>query len=196
MDKTDFAIFQSKKVDVLNRLIILLDILVIAIISYFTWYLATDYQTFQGRYHIPFVIWTIDMIDLFIHEGGHFFFGFMGRMIYFMGGSLMQIILPGLAIWVFLKSGFRTLIGTLYWLGQNLVNVSAYIGDAPYRRLPLISDAAIHDWNWIFGHLGAMELAGPISQVVLVFGIVSCGGALITAFYFLINDFREAFILE
>ncbi len=174
----------------MNRLVVLLDILLIAIVGYFTWFLATDYQTFQGRYHLPFVIWTIDTIDLFIHEGGHFVFGFLGRMIYFMGGSLMQIILPGLSVWVFLKSGFRTLIGTLYWLGQNLVNVSVYIGDAPYRRLPLISDSAIHDWNWILGHEGMLDSAATISNVVLVLGIVSCCGALLTSIYFLVIDVK------
>jgi hypothetical protein len=180
----------------LNRLIILLDIILLAVVAYFTWFLATDYQTFQGRAHMPFVLWVIDTIDLFTHEGGHFFFGFMGRLIYFMGGSLMQVVLPSLAIWVFLKSGTRTLIGTLYWLGQNLVNVSVYIGDAPYRRLPLISDSAIHDWNWIFRDLGNMELAGPVSTFVLVLGLVACSGSVMVATYYLIKDFKDGFLTE
>jgi hypothetical protein len=180
----------------MNKSIIVLDVLVLAVVAYFTWYMATDYQTFYGRAHMPFVLWVIDTIDLFIHEGGHFFFGFMGRMIYFMGGSLMQVVLPSLAIWVFLKSGFRTLIGTLYWLGHNLINVSVYIGDAPYRRLPLISDSAIHDWNWIFTHMGDMGLAEPVSSVVFVVGLVSCFGAIITAGYFLVADIKETFLTE
>ncbi|MCL4539553.1 MAG: hypothetical protein M1378_08145 [Bacteroidetes bacterium] len=180
----------------MNKSIILIDLLVLAAVAYFSWYLATDYQTFYGRAHMPFVLWIIDTIDLFIHEGGHFVFGFMGRMIYFMGGSLMQIVLPSLAVWVFLKSGYRTLVGTLYWLGHNLVNVSVYIGDAPYRRLPLISNSAIHDWNWIFNHIGDMSLAGPVSSVVFVLGVVACAGAVIAAGYFLINDFWQAFLTE
>ncbi len=180
----------------MNKIIVLLDILLLIVVAYFSWYLATDYQTFQGRAHMPFILWVIDTIDLFIHEGGHFFFGFMGRLIYFMGGSLMQVVLPSLAIWVFLKSGFRTLIGTLYWLGQNLVNVSVYIGDAPYRRLPLISDSAIHDWNWIFNHIGDMGLAEPVSTVVFVLGLISCAGAVIVAGYFLFRDFVDTFLPE
>ncbi|HEY9166733.1 MAG TPA: hypothetical protein VIS48_11285 [Candidatus Kryptonia bacterium] len=177
-------------------IIIILDVIVVAIVAYFSWFLATDYQTFQGRFHLPFVLWVIDTVDLFIHEGGHFFFGFMGRMIYFMGGSLMQIVLPSLAVWVFLKSGYRTLIATLYWLGQNLVNVSVYIGDAPYKRLPLISDSAIHDWNWIFNQAGMMNEAGTISGIVLVLGIISCCGAVVTALFFLEADVRAAFSAE
>ncbi|MFZ1082668.1 MAG: hypothetical protein WAO19_12185 [Candidatus Kryptoniota bacterium] len=140
---------------------------------------------------MPFVLWTIDTIDLFIHEGGHFFFGFFGRMIYFMGGSLMQIVLPSLAIWIFLRSGFRTLIGSLYWLGHNMINVSVYIGDAPYKKLRLISDNAIHDWNWIFTQAGMMDSAATISSIVLVLGIVSCCGAVGTGIYFLVVDIKE-----
>ena len=164
------------------------------VLAYFTWFLATDYQTFQGRLHLPFVIWVIDTIDLFIHEGGHFFFGFMGQMIYFMGGSLMQIVLPSLAIWVFLKSDHRTLMGTLYWLGHNMVNVSVYIADAPYRRLKLISDNAIHDWNWILNRAGMMDASGTIARIVFVAGIASCAGAVFTALYFAVRDFRSSFI--
>ncbi len=180
----------------MNKSIVVLDLLVLAAVAYFSWYMATDYQTFAGRAHMPFVLWVIDTIDLFIHEGGHFFFGFMGRLIYFMGGSLMQIVLPSLAIWVFLKSGFRSLIGTLYWLGHNLINVSVYIGDAPYRRLPLISDSAIHDWNWIFNRLGDMQMVAPVSTTVFVCGVVTCAGAVLTAGFFLVSDIRETFFLE
>jgi hypothetical protein len=179
----------------LNRLIIVLDIALIAMVGYFTWFMATDYQTFQGRYHLPFVLWTIDAVDLFIHEGGHFFFGFMGRMIYFMGGSLMQIFLPSLAIYVFLKSSVRSLMGTLYWLGHNLINVSVYMGDAPYKRLPLLGGSgSIHDWNWIFNKAGMMRSAETVSGVVLVLGIIACCGAVGTAVYFLIRDTREVIL--
>ncbi|HUI30484.1 MAG TPA: hypothetical protein VLX91_09730 [Candidatus Acidoferrales bacterium] len=178
----------------MNKLVIVLDIVLVAMVGYFTWFMSTDYQTFHGRYHMPFVLWIIDTVDLFIHEGGHFFFGFMGQMIYFMGGSLMQIVLPSLAIYVFLRSSLRSLIGTLYWLGHNLINVSVYIGDAPYRRLPLISDSAIHDWNWIFNRAGMMDSAEMISSVVLALGIISCCGATATAVYFLAHDFREVVV--
>ena len=106
----------------------------------------------------------------------------------------MQIVIPSLTIWVLLKSGARTLIATLYWLGQNLVNVSVYIGDAPYKRLPLLSDTAIHDWNWIFNHIGHMELAGPVSNVVLAIGILSCGGAVVVAGFYLIYDAKEIIV--
>lgn len=180
----------------MNKSIVILDLLILATVAYFTWYMATDYQTFYGRAHMPFVLWIIDAIDLFIHEGGHFVFGLMGRFIYFMGGSLTQVVLPSLAVWVFLKSGYRTLIMTLYWLGHNLVNVSVYIGDAPYRRLPLISDSAIHDWHWIFSRIGDMNLAGPVSSTLLTLGIAACSGAVITAGYFLVSDFKFTFLSE
>jgi len=140
-------------------------------------------------------LWTIDIIDLFIHEGGHFFFGFFGRFIYIMGGSLMQIVLPSLAIYVFLKSSFRSLIGTLYWLGHNMINVSLYIGDAPYRRLPLITgDKNSHDWYQIFNMIGSMDSAETISGIVFAIGVIACCGAIGTGIYFLVRDIREAIL--
>jgi len=142
---------------------------------------------------MPFVLWVIDTIDLFIHEGGHFFFSFFGTFIYIMGGSLMQVVLPSLSIYVFLKSSSRSLIGTLYWLGHNMINVSVYMGDAPYRRLPLLGgDKSGHDWYQIFNRVGMMDSAEAISSVVLVVGIISCCSAIGTAVYFLVKDIREA----
>ncbi len=87
-----------------------------------------------------------------------------------------------------------SLIGTLYWLGHNLINVSVYIGDAPYKRLQLISDSAIHDWNWIFNQAGMMDSAGTISDIVLTAGIISCCTAVGTAVYFLFRDVKEAVV--
>lgn len=180
----------------MDKSLVLIDILVLAAVGHLTSYLATDCQTSFGRAHMSFVMWIIDTVDLFIHEGGHFFFGFMGRFIYFVGGSLMQIVLPSIAVYIFLKSGYRTLIVTLYWLGHNLASVSVYIGDATYKKLPLVSNSAINDWNRVFGHVDNMNLAGQIPYVVFVLGIVACSGGVITAGYFIAKDFKETFLLE
>ena len=48
----------------------------------------------------------LDNIDLVIHEAGHFFFSFFGKFIYTLGGTLMQVILP--SVIVFLSSGTIT----------------------------------------------------------------------------------------
>ena len=114
-------------------------LLCLTFIIYFTVFLAIDYQTFVGRNHMPFALWIIDTIDLFIHEAGHAVFSIFGRVLYFLGGSLFQVIIPITAAVVFARNNRRSLLFTLYWTGHSLVNVSVYIADAPYQRLQLIS---------------------------------------------------------
>lgn len=151
----------------------------------YTLYMATDYQTASGRLHMPFVLWVLDTIDLFIHEAGHIVFALFGRMFHFLGGTLLQLIIPVATVIVFGRSSFFSLPFTLYWTGHNFINASIYMGDAPYRQLRLISPSAIHDWHWIFTELGMMEDAEFIAEIVNVLGIVICGIGILIGFVLL-----------
>jgi hypothetical protein len=137
-------------------------------LCYFTYSLATSYQKNETRSQVSFIIWVIDTIDLFIHETGHLLFSIFGRFIGFLGGSLFQVIIPVATVIVFARSTLRSIPFTLYWTGQSMVNVSIYIGDAPYLKLRLISKAAIHDWRWLLNRTEMMEYAGDIAGVFLV----------------------------
>ena len=170
------------------------EILILLILAHYSFYLATDYQTPHGRYDMPFLIWIIDTIDLFIHEGGHGIFKIFGQFLYFLGGSLIQIILPVTAIIVFLRtSGLRSLTGTLYWLGHNMINVSIYIADAPKQQLTLISRHAMHDWRWLCGYMGIMDSAEDLASVVAFLGTLSLVGAVGVMIYFIFKDVRNEF---
>jgi hypothetical protein len=162
-------------------------------LCYFTFSLATDYQKNETRNQVSFVIWIIDTLDLFIHEAGHFFFGLFGRFIGFLGGSLFQVIIPIATVIVFARSSLRSLPFTLYWTGQSLVNVSIYIGDAPYQRLQLISRYAIHDWRWLLNYMGMMEYAEDIAGGVNALGLVICIIGISLGFYFVIRKIIELF---
>jgi hypothetical protein len=162
--------------------------LLIVYLCSLTYTLASDYQENATRSRSSFIIWIIDTIDLFIHETGHLVFRIFGRFIEFLGGSLFQIMIPVAAIIVFARSTFRSLPFTLYWAGQSIVNVSIYIGDAPYLRLHLISKAAIHDWQWILNHAGMMEYAGDIAGTVNIFGLFTCCIGIGIGCYFVIKD--------
>lgn len=91
---------------------------------------------------------VLDTIDLFIHEGGHFFAWPFGRFITYAGGTLMQLALPSLMVWFYHRNDKR--LGTqlsLFWLAHNCINISVYAADARSRRLPLIGgDVSEHDW--------------------------------------------------
>ena len=158
---------------------------------YLIYYVSTDYQTLIGREHEPFFIMAMDMVDLFIHEAGHFFFSLFGQVIYFMGGSLFQVILPIVFLIVFARTSIRSMSFSLFWIGESMVNVSIYIGDAQWKRLPLISRHATHDWNWLCVHLNLLDYAESIASVVNIIGILTCIAALGIGIYCIAKDMRE-----
>ena len=163
--------------------------ILIVCLCYFTYSLATSYQRNETRSQVSFVIWVIDTIDLFIHETGHLVFSIFGRFIYFLGGSLFQIIIPVATVLVFARSSLRLIPFTLYWAGQSIVNVSIYIGDAPYQRLHLVSRHAIHDWQWLLNNIGTMEYAENIALIVNIIGLTTCCIGIGIGLYFATHDF-------
>jgi hypothetical protein len=101
----------------------------------------------------------IDNADLVIHEAGHIFFMFFGRFIYTLGGTLMQILLPSVIGWYFLRNRYKTGVQfSLLWLGQNFINISVYAADAREKAIPLLGGSRVyHDWNYLLGQLNMLE---------------------------------------
>ena len=124
----------------------------------------------------------IDNADLVIHEAGHFFFMFFGRFIYTLGGTLMQIILPSIIIWYFLKNNYRTGVQlSLLWLGQNFINISVYAADARARKLPLLGGNHVyHDWNYLLSQVNLLNYDTEVGY--LFFGIAAL---IFTAVFFM-----------
>jgi hypothetical protein len=101
----------------------------------------------------------IDNADLIIHEAGHFFFGFLGSFLHAAGGTLMQILFPLFIAFYFFRVGYRTGVQIfIFWLAQNLVNISVYAADAKVRKLTLLGNGK-HDWYYMLGELGLLNQA-------------------------------------
>ncbi|MBN1397798.1 MAG: hypothetical protein JXA06_07190 [Bacteroidetes bacterium] len=160
----------------------------ILFLCYFTYSLATIYQENATRSQVSFFIWVVDTIDLFIHETGHLVFKMFGKFMEILGGSLFQVIIPLSALIVFGRANPKTIPFLFYWTGQSTVNVSIYIGDAPYQRLQLISRGLIHDWRWIFNRTGMMEYAGDLASIVNAIGILMCIIGIGIGIYFIVKD--------
>jgi len=155
-----------------------------ALLCYYSVVLIIQYDGNHTGWHPPLPIWFMDMINLFIHEGGHFFFGFFGMTIGILGGSLMQVLIPILVLWVYRANQYVQPI-SLFWIGESLINVSVYIADAPYRRLRLISPNALHDWYYLAGRLGIRESIEVIADIVRVCGsLVMISGCIAGVYYF------------
>ncbi len=81
----------------------------------------------------------LDALDLAIHEGGHVFFGIFGEFMGFLGGTLFQLLVPLTFLLYFLQRHDRFAAAVvLWWIGQNLWNISVYVKDARSMELPLV----------------------------------------------------------
>lgn len=132
----------------------------------------------------------LDLIDLFIHEPGHLLFGVFGEFVQFLGGTLMQIILPlGMAI-VFFRMGKKYLSQIfLFWLGHNFINISVYVDDANKMKLKIIGGA--HDWNWILNRIDLVEYAAEIGYAFVGLAILSFLFMFFIPYFFRSYDYQE-----
>ena len=162
------------------------------ILSYFTYllyFLAVGYNPVSYPYNPPFPIFVIDMINLFIHEAGHFFFKIFGRWVYFLGGSLFQVLVPLALVIVTWKKNIRTISLPTFWLGESMINVSVYIQDAPYRKLHLLAKGLIHDWNWLLSD--NLELAEPLGLTVYYLGLLLCIAGVVAGVVFAVISYQK-----
>lgn len=121
----------------------------------------------------------LDNADLIIHEAGHFFFRPFGIFLMYAGGTLMQLIVPSLLAWHFLRHNYRFGVQvSMFWLGHNLINISVYAADARSRSLPLLGgDATEHDWWNMLRMMGILEYDHALGALffllaIIVFGIL------------------------
>lgn len=101
----------------------------------------------------------LDASELAIHEAGHVFFAFFGEFIRMAGGTLLQLIVPAMLVFGFLRGNYRPGVQfSLFLLGHSLLNVSVYVQDARLQMIPLVGGRHVrHDWNWMLGTLGILE---------------------------------------
>lgn len=129
--------------------------------------LAVYYTLNKGQFTF------IDYINLLIHEGGHGIFKIFGKFLYTLGGSLMEIIIPGMFI-IFYMVKRKKILAQIFmiWLGENLMYISIYAADARAKKLPLLGGNRVyHDWNWILSQLNLLEQDVVIGGIFYGFGI-------------------------
>lgn len=122
----------------------------------------------------------MDAVNLVFHEAGHTIFGVLGQVtLTALGGSLFQVLLPlALAAYAWRRDQPLTAALLLMWAGQSLANVSVYAGDAVKMQLPLISDAAEHDWNYLLWRGGLLPHTAAIARAILTAGWAAFLGGL------------------
>lgn len=131
-------------------------------------------------------IFLLDHFNLLIHEGGHGVFKIFGGFIYTLGGSLMQIILPGIFMIYFITNKKRFgLQLSIVWLGENLMNIAVYAADARSQALPLLGGNKVyHDWNWMLSRLGWLQYDKLIGDIFYYGGVLAFVIAILAPLYF------------
>jgi hypothetical protein len=120
----------------------------------------------------------LDGVNLVFHEAGHPLFGILGwEVLTILGGTLMQILVPLLAVGTFWLR--RDALGTAVtgiWAFENLLNIARYVADARAQVLPLVGGGE-HDWADLLGRWGLLPqdlLIGQALRLIGWLGMVAC----------------------
>ena len=84
----------------------------------------------------------------------------------------MQILIPCVfSAYFFVHRQYFSASLLLFWIGQNVINVSLYASDSIVMQLPLIGgDNVIHDWNEILSMLHILRHAYGIGHTMYGIG--------------------------
>ncbi|MGB8509083.1 MAG: hypothetical protein WCD76_11920 [Pyrinomonadaceae bacterium] len=125
----------------------------------------------------------IDGVNLVIHEAGHIVFMPFGEFVTIAGGSLFQVIVPSIFAGYFIhQKQYYAAALVLFWVGESLLNVSVYAGDAVRLELPLLGgDDSMHDWNFMLDRAGLLRSTAAIAGAIRLCGtlliLAGCAGA-------------------
>jgi hypothetical protein len=117
-----------------------------------------------------------DLVFVPIHEGGHLLFGYSGSMwIMVAGGTLMQLGVPlALAVYFLFQ---RQIAGTafcIFFFFEQFLPVATYMADSRTQSLTYVTvgdtDAAVHDWFYLFSSVGLLDHDTQIAAVVRTLG--------------------------
>jgi len=133
----------------------------------------------------------IHLINLVFHEAGHILFAPFGSFMMSLGGSLLQVLVPLVCAWAFLFQQDDPFAASVcvWWAGENLLDLSPYIGDARSLNLMLLGGPAAevegHDWEAILTSLGWLHLDHTIAGAAWFCGAVVMIGSLLYSFFLL-----------
>jgi hypothetical protein len=120
----------------------------------------------------------LDGLDLAIHESGHLVFAMFGEVIHAAGGTLFQLIVPATFLGYFVRNNDRhAATVALWWMAQNLWNISVYVRDARVQELPLVGGGE-HDWAFLLGRFGLLAHDQGIGRGVHALGTILCLAAI------------------
>ena len=188
-DQGNASVLQPDRLE--RSISLIFNIVVYALLGVFFYQAAGTFSEYRPGQRWPlllsfFRMWTF----LPIHEAGHFMFKFFGRTLYILGGSFWQIALP--LVWFLVALKKRSYIApfALFWVGENFMDVSLYIRDAPFRWLPLLGGhASRHDWYNLLSDFDMLDSAETFANISYYAGATVCLGAIGAGLYLAATSF-------
>ena len=139
------------------------------------------------------------LVNLPFHEAGHIIFRPFGRLMTSLGGSLMQVLMPTICLVVFLVKTRDPFAGafSLWWTGQNFIDLAPYINDARSLSMPLLggnvgqhAPYGFHDWEFILKETGLIRFDHVIARLSHGLGALLILLALVWGAVLLMRHFR------
>lgn len=110
----------------------------------------------------------LDGVHLAIHESGHLVFAPFGETLMFLGGTLLQLLVPLAFVVAFVRRGDPHAGSVaLWWVAMSGANVSVYVADARAQLLPLVGGGE-HDWFHLLDGWGLLHADQAIARGVHV----------------------------
>ncbi len=134
----------------------------------------------------------LDLINLPFHEAGHIFLGFFGRFIMMAGGTIFQLLIPAVCLVHLMRRGAN--LGwqlCLFWLGESLLNISVYAGDAVKQALPLVGGGE-HDWTYLLTETHLIAHTEGVAKLIFLAG----SAVIFYSFYLIAKDAKNREPLE
>lgn len=130
---------------------------------------------------------VLHLPNLIFHEAGHVIFGFFGRFVAVLGGSLNQVLVPIVLAVAFLRQDnpFAAAV-CAWWAGENLLDLAPYIADARALQLVLIgghtgAEVEGHDWEYLLTQTHLMMQDVMIGRWAFRLGLMIMSAALVWA---------------
>lgn len=127
----------------------------------------------------------LDLVSVLPHELGHLLIciplsayvpGSIKLFLCVLAGTIAQLLLPIFVIIYFgLKKKWYSAGFGLFWLGKNFTSIAPYIADARCKCLDYVSlsgESSIHDWNYMLGQFGLLNLDKALANAVFWLGIL------------------------
>jgi len=137
-------------------------------------------------------------IDLVFHEAGHVIFRLLGNFMGVLGGSLMQILVPAVALYALLvreRDPFGASVA-LWWLAQSTLDLAPYIHDARRQAMLLLGGGTgadrpgAHDWNNLLGRMGLLDADHTLAWLVRSAGTLMMIAAIVWGGLILREQYR------